>query len=118
MYVCMYVCMYMYVYVCIYIYIYMFSFSYLQFAFVSLLAAAPGIRLYYTILYYTILYYTILYYTILYYTIMYYAILYSIYYLVYCVYGQFSKFHVCCFGLDSGNLKFETVRTNKQHICC
>ena len=32
-------------------------------------------------------------------------------------YGQFSKFHVCFCGLDSGNLKFETVRTNKQHIC-
>ena len=31
--------------------------------------------------------------------------------------GQFSKFHVCCCGLDSGNLKFETVRANKQHIC-
>ena len=27
------------------------------------------------------------------------------------------KFHVCFCGLDSGNLKFETVRTNKQHIC-
>ena len=32
-------------------------------------------------------------------------------------YGQFSKFHVYLCGLDSGNLKFETVRTNKQHIC-
>ena len=32
-------------------------------------------------------------------------------------YGQFSEFHVCFCGLDSGNLKFETVRTNKQHIC-
>ena len=32
-------------------------------------------------------------------------------------YGQFSKFHVCFCGLDSGNLKFETVRTNKQYIC-
>ena len=32
-------------------------------------------------------------------------------------YGQFSKFHVCFCGLDSGNLKFETVRTNKQRIC-
>ena len=31
-------------------------------------------------------------------------------------YGQFSKFHVCFCGLDSGNLKFETVRTNLQHI--
>ena len=31
-------------------------------------------------------------------------------------YGQFSKLHVCFCGLDSGNLKFETVRTNKQHI--
>ena len=27
------------------------------------------------------------------------------------------KFHVCFCGLDPGNLKFETVRTNKQHIC-
>ena len=32
-------------------------------------------------------------------------------------YGQLSKFHVCFCGLDPGNLKFETVRTNKQHIC-
>ena len=32
-------------------------------------------------------------------------------------YGQFSRFHVCFCGLDPGNLKFETVRTNKQHIC-
>ena len=31
--------------------------------------------------------------------------------------GQFSKFHVCFCGLDPGNLKFETVRSNKQHIC-
>ena len=31
--------------------------------------------------------------------------------------GQFSTFHVCFCGLDPGNLKFETVRTNKQHIC-
>ena len=27
------------------------------------------------------------------------------------------KCHVCFCGLDSGNLKFETVQTNKQHIC-
>ena len=32
-------------------------------------------------------------------------------------YGQFSEFQICFCGLDSGNLKFETVRTNKQHIC-
>ena len=32
-------------------------------------------------------------------------------------YGQFSQFHVCFCGLDLGNLKFETARTNKQHIC-
>ena len=32
-------------------------------------------------------------------------------------YGQFSEFHVCFCGLDPVNLKFETVRTNKQHIC-
>ena len=32
-------------------------------------------------------------------------------------YGQSSKFHVCFCGLDAGNLKFETVRTNEQHIC-
>ena len=31
--------------------------------------------------------------------------------------GQFSEFHACFCGLDPGNLKFETVRTNKQHIC-
>ena len=33
------------------------------------------------------------------------------------LYGQFSKLHVCFCGLDPGNLKFETVRTHKQHIC-
>ena len=27
------------------------------------------------------------------------------------------KFQVCFCGLDSGNLKFETVRTDRQHIC-
>ena len=27
------------------------------------------------------------------------------------------KFHVCFCGLDPGNLKFETVRTNQQNIC-
>ena len=32
-------------------------------------------------------------------------------------YGQFSEFHVCFCGLDPGNLNFEIVRTNKQHIC-
>ena len=32
-------------------------------------------------------------------------------------YGQFSKFNVCFCGLDPGNLTFETVRTDKQHIC-
>ena len=32
-------------------------------------------------------------------------------------YGKFSKFQVCFCGLDPGNLKFETVRTNKQCIC-
>ena len=32
-------------------------------------------------------------------------------------YGQFSEFHVCFCGLDSGTLKLETIRTNKQHIC-
>ena len=32
-------------------------------------------------------------------------------------YGQFSKFHDCFCGLDPGNLTFETVRTNRQHIC-
>ena len=31
-------------------------------------------------------------------------------------YGQFSKLHVCFCVLDPGNLKFDTVRTNKQHI--
>ena len=33
------------------------------------------------------------------------------------LYGQFSKCHVCFCGLDPGNLKFETVRIYKQHIC-
>ena len=32
-------------------------------------------------------------------------------------YGQFSKFQIFFCGLDPGNLKFETVRTNKQRIC-
>ena len=32
-------------------------------------------------------------------------------------YGQFSNVHVCFCGLDPGNLNFETVRTNRQHIC-
>ena len=32
-------------------------------------------------------------------------------------YGQLSKCPVSFCGLDSGNLKFETARTNKQHIC-
>ena len=32
-------------------------------------------------------------------------------------YGQFSKCHVCFCGLDPGNLKIETIRTNKQYIC-
>ena len=32
-------------------------------------------------------------------------------------YRQLSKCHVCFCALDPGNLKFETVRTNKQHIC-
>ena len=32
-------------------------------------------------------------------------------------FGQLSKFHACLRGLDPGNLKFETVRTNKQRIC-
>ena len=32
-------------------------------------------------------------------------------------YGQFSKCHFSFCGLDPGNLIFETVRTNKQHIC-
>ena len=27
------------------------------------------------------------------------------------------KFNLCFCGLDHGNLKFETVRTHKQHIC-
>ena len=32
-------------------------------------------------------------------------------------YGQFSKFQIVFCGLDPGNLKFETARTNKQRIC-
>ena len=32
-------------------------------------------------------------------------------------YGPFSKCHVFFCGLDSGNLKYETVRTNRQHTC-
>ena len=30
--------------------------------------------------------------------------------------GKFSKFQNCFCGLDPGNLKFETVRTHKQHM--
>ena len=30
---------------------------------------------------------------------------------------SFQDSHVCFCGLDPGNLKFETVRTQKQHIC-
>ena len=37
--------------------------------------------------------------------------------LVICSHGQFSEFQACFCGLDSGNLKFETVRTHKQHVC-
>ena len=33
------------------------------------------------------------------------------------LYSQFSNVHVCFCGLDPGNLKFETVRINKQHVC-
>ena len=32
------------------------------------------------------------------------------------VYGQFSNCQICFCGLDPGNLEFETVRTNKQHL--
>ena len=32
-------------------------------------------------------------------------------------YGQFSEFQICFCGPDPANLKFETVRTHKQHIC-
>ena len=32
-------------------------------------------------------------------------------------YGKFSKFQICFCGLDPGNLRFETVQTNKQRIC-
>ena len=32
-------------------------------------------------------------------------------------YGQFSIFHVCFCGLGSGNLNFETIPANSQHIC-
>ena len=38
-------------------------------------------------------------------------------YLLLYKYGQFSKFRVCFCGLDPGDSKFETARTNKQHIC-
>ena len=34
------------------------------------------------------------------------------------LYGQFlQNMYVCFCGLDPGNLKFETVRRHKQHIC-
>ena len=32
-------------------------------------------------------------------------------------YGQFSEFQICFCGLDPGNLKSETVRTDKRHVC-
>ena len=31
--------------------------------------------------------------------------------------ASFHEFMFVFFGIDSGNLKFETVRTHKQHIC-
>ena len=37
--------------------------------------------------------------------------------IIHVTYGQFTQFHVCFCGLDPGNLKLETLRTNKQHIC-
>ena len=43
--------------------------------------------------------------------------LYIYIYIHVCLYGQFSELHVCVCGLDPDNLKFETVRTHKQHIC-
>ena len=32
-------------------------------------------------------------------------------------YGKFSEFQICFCGLDPGNLKSETVRTDKRHVC-
>ena len=32
-------------------------------------------------------------------------------------YGKFSEFQNCVCGLDPGNLKSETVRTDKRHVC-
>ena len=69
-------------------------------------------RYYYYFCYY---YYHYYYYHYYYYRYYYYFCYYYCHYYYY--YGQFSRFHVCFCGLDPGNLKFETVRTNKQHIC-
>ena len=32
-------------------------------------------------------------------------------------YGHFSEFQMCFCGLDPGNLKSETVRAHKRHVC-
>ena len=42
-------------------------------------------------------------------------ITYNIHHTTY-TYGKFSEFQICFCGLDPGNLKFETVRTHKQHM--
>ena len=106
-YICIYICIHVYIYIYnihnnIYIYIHTCISIYKQ----NWLCSRPAQRARHTSL--PIYTYT--------YTIIYsYMILVD--YISCQYYGQFSEFNVCFCGLDSGNLKFETVRTNKQHIC-
>ena len=74
------------------------------------------------------MYYTRVYFILYIYIYHYYITCYMLYSILYYItvpvggllrgpnYGQFSKSHVCFCGLDSGNLRFETVRTHKQRI--
>ena len=137
---------YIYIYSPIYIYIYIYIYTYIYiYIYISELRRGrvtrrnPPYIVYgkfsdfptYTIVTILILFVILnLSYTILYYTLLSYPILSYTTYTSLCNgnsgarsgvgapdYGQFSNFHVCFCGLDPGNLKFETVRTNKQHLC-
>ena len=134
---CIYMCMHIYIHTCISIYIYIYIYAYIHRAYMMLCYGIP----YYTdILTIHYLLFTI-YCHMLHHIISYHIISYHIISsykagtswcttsecACVCVgecvkviakgYGQFSEFHVCFCGLDSGSLNFETVRTNKQHIC-
>ena len=82
-----YICCYVFVYMCIYIYIYMI----IDICIIDCIIIHANHRLFHAIWCYSVL--------------------------LSLVYGQFSKCHVCFCGLAPGNLKFGTVRTNRQHIC-